>query len=78
MLSSSKVSEESDNPDSSSDDRLNNLRCLSGSVQPSGFRKLCSRINKFSGESGEEDFEVLLEDFVEATNNDQTSNVLVG
>ena len=37
-------------------------------MQPRGFKELCHRIDKFSGESAEEDFEVWLEDFVEATN----------
>ena len=33
--------------------------------QPSRFKDLCSLLDKFTGKSGEGDFEVWLEDFVE-------------
>jgi len=35
--------------------------------QPPGFRALCTRLEKFSGRSGDNDFEVWVEDFKEAT-----------
>ena len=73
MLSTVQVSEEAENNNSGSDNRSDDenshtSRHRSNTVQPRGFRELRSRIDKFSGASGEEDFEVWLEDFVEATN----------
>ena len=73
MLSTVQVSEESENNNSGSDNRSGDedshtSRRRSSTVQPCGFKELRSRIDKFSGASGEDDFEVWLEDFVEATN----------
>ena len=35
--------------------------------RPSGFKELCSLLDKFTGKSGEGDFEAWLEDYMEAT-----------
>ena len=62
----SKNNSESDNQ--SDDNESHALRNHNSSVQPRGFKELCSRIDQFSGKSGEDYFEVWLEDFVKATN----------
>ena len=37
-------------------------------LRPWGFKELCGHVDTFSGKTGEEDFDVWLEDFVETTN----------
>ena len=69
---SSRVSDESESnsesDNQSDDDASHTLRNHNSSVQPRSFKELSSRIDKFSGKSGEDDFEVWLEYFIEATN----------
>ena len=68
---SSRISNESENSESdnrSDDNESHASRNHNSSVQPCGFKELYSRIDKFSGKSQEDDFEVWLEDIIEATN----------
>ena len=53
---------------SSAEDEVIELPTPTGSTHPKGFKELRFRVDKFSGNSKEGDFEVWLEDFMEATN----------
>ena len=43
------------------------FRLLDRHIQPRGFKTLHARVRKFSGQRGDNDFEVWAEDFIEAT-----------
>ena len=43
------------------------FRLLDRHIQPRGFKTLYARVGKFSGQRGDDDFEVWAEDFIEAT-----------
>ena len=77
-------SHDSDGSDSSSDasyasgsnqrGHLPNRQSRKCDPHPPGFRSLTSRIDKFSGKRGDDDFEIWLLDFTEATNDCGWSN----
>ena len=54
-------------PSSSSSDEIVQAEVHPRGLQPQGFKDLRFRIDKFSGKGGNDDFEVWVEDYKEAT-----------